>query len=156
MWIFFLSTSCIDHASVDASSEDLSYDAPIITDISWLCENNTWETIVHTTNWTANGFVWMASLDRIERHPLYSYDPANDGSVDVLHSNLSSVADWRDWSSGSYTGWFCSDQEEISIAIAVLHPQTRTYSNCRFIGNDIWEEYNIPDCTEWLPPSALE
>ena len=117
------------------------------------------------TAWTGNGRWWLGSNEQnIEEHPIYSVGAPASGASDSLRSTLVSVPDWRDAQSGAYTRWYCSDIEELSIAVSIFEGergQSNQIADCVEIGEDIWssprESGKLPEsCQIWERWSSPE
>ena len=64
----------------------------------------------------------------------YSVGAPASGTSDRLRSTLVSVPDWRDAQSGAYTRWFCSDIEELSIAVSIFEGERgKTATNIQLV-----------------------
>ena len=145
MIVFFL--GCYPQPLGQTPSNDYNFSAPSIIDAGFSCEDEQWLFTAEADAWTGNGFILMANEERFERHPIYSVQGASDGSWDLLQLRLSTVADWRDYSSGLYSGWLCSQRAAISIALSIYEPEG-TLSDCLYWGDDIWEDFStVEDCT---------
>ncbi len=148
--IIFLGCS---NSTVDSDLVSWSLDDPVVTETELNCEDDEWTVIVQTEGWTGNGLVWIGSNERYERHPIYSIEAADDGTTDRLRIQLTSTADWRDAQSGSLTGFYCSEKEELSVYIIVRHPQTLDISDCVQLDGElsepdsIWGSVDLPSCT---------
>lgn len=143
-------SGCYPQPSADTASYSIEFrDAEIVT-AAKICENDQWKFTTETDAWTGNGFVIMATEDRFERHPLSSFEAAEDGNSDKLRVFLSVIPDWQDFSVGSSTGWLCSDEEDLSIAIAVQHAISGETTDCGYWGDDLWAEFSaLEDCDIW-------
>lgn len=152
MW-WLLTLSCSENLR-DSAQIAFSLNTPEITEVEWSCEENLWTILVSTNGWTGNGYLWLGSSERYERHPLYSIQAAPDASTDLLRIRLESTSDWRDAQSGQRTGFQCIEQLYISGHIMVLDPRSLEAADCyTFVGDntsfeEVWGEVNLPDCPE--------
>ena len=149
-WLWGCAPSTLDSATSEGIPP-LSEMSPRIVDFSWQCENDRWTVFVESDAWTGNGSLWLGNADRVEKHPIYSIAAGEFGESDLLRITLDVVSDWRDASPGSYTGWRCSQMENLSMLAAIYHPSLLTLSDCVDVGTDIWSHYsNLPDCRDWV------
>ena len=125
---------------------------PSLTGIEWGCDVDaaTWTFTADTEGWTGGGRVYMAvDLDRIESHRIYSVKADPDGAWDHLEMELAIQADWRDYSSGSATGWRCGDEEALSYQLLVYGAEGSAVGDCRTWGANpsLWlETEEVNDC----------
>ncbi len=152
IWFFI---SCLPELAPTDMPPDFTFVDPEIRFIEWACDmdESTWSFYVETNGWTGNGHVWMSQNAEVtEKHILYSIGAERDGSADYLELNLSIVADWHDAKPSTSTRWRCSEQDELSFLVRVLHPEYATQSACRYWGNYIWE--SVPSGPECDTPLA--
>lgn len=152
MW-WLLTLGCAEDVQ-DSALMSLILESPNITDVEWGCVDDLWTVSVTTEGWTGNGYLWLGTTERYERHPLYSIQSASDGSADLLRIKLESTSDWRDAQAGQLTGFHCIDVQKISGQIMILDPQSLDAADCyTFVGEntsveDVWGDINLPDCSE--------
>ena len=148
MWLFF---ACYPQPYAQEPLEPYSIGSAKITTATVNCEEDTWTVDVKTDAWTSNGTVWIVeSIERYEKHPLYSIGAAADGSSDHLRMTLRVIADWRDAVGGETSGWLCSDFDELSIAIVINHGETADQNDCVYFGEGNWEEFpSLQPCSPW-------
>ena len=150
MWWFL---SCAEGLQ-DSAQISFTLESPEITEVEWVCEDNLWTILVTTKGWTGNGYLWLGTTERTERHPLYSIQAAPDGSEDLLRIRLETTSDWRDAQAGQRTGFHCSVQSFISGHIMVLEPTFLDAADCyTWVGEEtsfeaVWSDASLPDCPE--------
>ena len=149
------SSGCLSAPSGDTGALTYFHEGtPIITDLSSDCENEDalWTFVVQTDAWTGGGKLWMGDDEStVEAHKIYSAKAASDGSSDKLKLELEIVADWRDATNGSSTGWQCDESEELSYLLVVYESTGNEVTDCRYWGSqtDLWEAEsleNVPTC----------
>lgn len=146
LWIL----GCYPQPQAQSSNQEIEFRDPNIITIEKICENDQWKFTVQTDAWTGNGVLIIATGQRSERHPLSSYEATEDGFEDNLRVFLSVIPDWQEFSAGSSTGWLCSEESELSIAVSVYHPNSGEATDCLYWGEDIWEDSStVVDCEAW-------
>ena len=150
--IFIIISACSPLYSITPETETSVFASPNIDDITLSCLEDEWTLKITASAWTGNGRWWLGTTEHnIEEHPIYSISAAADGSSDTLRSILSSVPDWRDAQSGTYTRWYCNDIDEISIAVSIFEGErglSNEVADCVEIGEDLW---NIPRAGGRIP-----
>lgn len=145
-----LFAGCYPQPSAQTSTFSIAFQEAEIIAASKSCENDQWRFFVDTDAWTGNGFLIIATEDRSERHPLYSFEASEAGDSDKLRAFLSVIPNWQDFTAGSSTGWLCSQENELSIAVAVQHAVSAEVTDCVYWGDDLWGEYSSLDvCSFW-------
>lgn len=143
-----LTGGCYPQPSGESTYHEIAFRDPDITAIEASCEDDQWRFIVETNAWTGNGFIILKAEERSERHPLSSFEAGEDGDSDRLRVFLSVIPDWQNFSAGSSTGWLCSDEEQLSVAIAIQHPVDGSVSDCVYWGEARWDEFSSLDACE--------
>lgn len=159
--LFYL--GCISPVATTLPPDPLSGADPVISSVSWTCDpkRSLWTLRIVTEAWTGGGLAWMArDADRYEEHRIRSVEAASDGSTDALELELDVVADWRDASPGSSTGWHCSDQPQLTFQVAVFEITGSEQTDCLRWGAtpDLWDAFvDVNRCDNlWDPPDTGE
>lgn len=150
---------CISPQATTQPPDPLSGEPPVITALSWSCDDkrSQWTLTVLTQWWTGGGRAWVArDDDRYEEHQVRSVEAAGDGRTDTLELTLDVVADWRDATSGSSTGWRCSDAPTLTFQVAVFDVTGSQQTDCRTWGAqpDLWDAFVDVDTCETLLDTA--
>ena len=147
---FTFLNGCYPQPLEDTARYEIEFQSANILSATKSCENDQWKFTVEADAWTGNGFVIMATDARFERHPLSSFEAAEDGSSDKLRVFLSIIPDWQDFSAGSSTGWLCSDEETLSVTVAVQHALDGNVTDCIYWGDSLWTNFStIDECDAW-------
>lgn len=148
-WFGFLACQSEE---TDTAQAVLDLQPPAITEVTWVCEENQWTVSVTTDAWTGNGYLWLGTETRYERHPLYSIQADPMGAEDLLRIVIETTADWRDAQAGRFTGFQCQESSAVSGYIVVLDPQTMDVADCyTFVGEStsaeaVWADVSLPTC----------
>ena len=150
--MILLLAACITNAPGSVAPDPLDGDDPRITEVSWACvvEDSAWYFTVSADAWTGGGRIFLArDAGRYEEHRIRSTSAAADGSADTLELSLAIVADWRDASSGTSTGWRCDDEGALSFQATVFETTGESLTDCRTWGAqpDLWSSIEpVADC----------
>ena len=146
--------SCLTSLPSTDLPPNFEFSDPEIRIIEWECnlDESTWTFSVETNGWTGNGHVWISKDGEInEKHILYSTGAERDGSADYLNLSLNIVPTWQDAKPNTTTQFRCSDIEELSFLVRVLHPEYTEQSDCRYWGAYVWNEVSSgPECNTAL------
>ena len=155
LFVGLVGSGCLPEFKGGSGTGEYFYEGtPIITNLSWDCENEDalWTFVVYTDAWTGGGKLWMGDDEStVETHKIYSAKAASDGTSDKLKLELEVVADWRDATNGSSTGWQCDEAEDLSYLLVVYDGTGSEVTDCRYWGTetDLWEAEsleNVPTC----------